>query len=141
MSTQRKLKVQTLTKGHDLFECNLCSFESGHKDSIREHLIAHVNPQNEDNSVNIAERKVDFQASSLLDEYDDDGNYIGDNPKYMDDIEQESDTADEEDEQYTSSKRAKYRQKEKKQIDSLVLYERAVLLPPLRVEVKRGLIF
>ena len=81
-----------------MFECNLCSFESGHEDSIREHLIAHVNPQNEDNSVNIAERKVDFQASSLLDEYDDDGNYIGDNPKYMDDIEQESDTADEEDE-------------------------------------------
>ena len=41
---------------------------------------------------------MEFQAESLLDEYDDDGNYIGDNPKYMDDIEQESDTADEEDE-------------------------------------------
>ena len=73
------------------------SFESGHEDSIREHLIAHVNPQNEDNSVNIAERKVEFQARSLLDEYDNDGNYIGDNPKYMDDIEQESDTEDEDD--------------------------------------------
>ena len=29
---------------------------------------------------------------STLDEYDDYGNYIGDNPKYMNDFEEESDT-------------------------------------------------
>ena len=29
---------------HDLFEFILCSFESGHKDSVKEHLIEHVHP-------------------------------------------------------------------------------------------------
>ena len=90
------LNIAELTKGHDLFECNLCSFESGHEDSIREHLIAHVNPQNKDHSGNILSKKAECQAKSLLDEYDDDGNYIGDNPKYMDDYIKESDTEDEE---------------------------------------------
>ena len=51
------LDIASLTKGHDLFECNLCSFESGHKDSIREHLISHVNPQNEDYSVTVVAKK------------------------------------------------------------------------------------
>ena len=35
-----------------------------------------------------------MEAKTLLDKYDDDGNYIGDNPKYMDkddDTESESD--------------------------------------------------
>ena len=70
------------------------SFESGHEDSIREHLITHVNPQKEDYSVTVVAKKDDTQAKSLLDEYDDDGNYIGDNPKYMNDSEEESDTED-----------------------------------------------
>ena len=39
-------------------------------------------------------KKDDAQAKSLLDEYDDDGNYIGNNPKYMNDTEEESDTED-----------------------------------------------
>ena len=90
------LNIASLTKGHDLFECNLCSFESGHEDSIREHLIAHVNPQIEDQSGKILAKKDECEAKSLLDEYDDDGNYIGDNPKYMDDYIKESDTEDEE---------------------------------------------
>jgi hypothetical protein len=51
------LYIASLTKGHDLFECNLFSFESGHKDSIREHLITHVNPQNEDYSVTVVAKK------------------------------------------------------------------------------------
>ena len=37
------LDIKKITKGHELFECNLCSFESGQEDSIREHLIDHVN--------------------------------------------------------------------------------------------------
>ena len=89
------LDLVSLTKGHDLFECNLCSFESGHEDSIREHLIAHVNPQNEDISVNIVAKQAECQNKCLLDEYDDDGNYIGDNPKYMADYEKGSDIQDE----------------------------------------------
>ena len=79
-----------------MFECNLCSFESGHEDSIREHLIAHVNPQKENQFETIYAKKAECPAKSLLDEYDDDGNYIGDNPKYMDDYIEESDTEDEE---------------------------------------------
>ena len=41
-------------------------------------------------------KKDECPAKSLLDEYDDNGNYIGDNPKYMDDYIEESDTEDEE---------------------------------------------
>ena len=37
------INIAEITNGHDLFECNLCSFESEHKDSIREHMIVHVN--------------------------------------------------------------------------------------------------
>ena len=37
------LDISSLTNGLDLFECNLCRFESGYGDSIREHLIEHVN--------------------------------------------------------------------------------------------------
>ena len=81
-----------------MFECNLCSFESGHEDSIRVHLIAHVNPQYEYNSVSLYAKQAECQTKSLLDEYDDDGNYIGDNPKYMDDYEKESDLEDEDEE-------------------------------------------
>ena len=54
----------------------------------------YVNPQNENYSVTVVAKKDDTQAKSLWDEYDDDGNYIGDNPKYMNDIEEESDTED-----------------------------------------------
>ena len=32
-------------------ECNLYSFESGHEDSVKEHLMEHVNPQREDETV------------------------------------------------------------------------------------------
>ena len=100
--------LESLTNGHDLFECNLCSFESGHEDSVKEHLIEHVNPQREDKTVyesgyegSIKEQEFDYVKTSiamntnkdlkelkkvshkLIDEYDDDGNYIGDDPRYM----------------------------------------------------------
>ena len=39
----KSLVIKKITKGHELLECNLCSFESGHEDSIREHMIDHVN--------------------------------------------------------------------------------------------------
>ena len=91
------LDIASLTNEHDLFECNLCSFESGYGDSIREHLIEHVNPPLEEKPTKETTTKevnmVNPQTKSLLDEYDDDGNYIGDDPKYMDsddEIESES---------------------------------------------------
>ena len=37
------LDISTLTKGHDLFECNLCSFESEYGDSIKTHLVDNLN--------------------------------------------------------------------------------------------------
>ena len=37
------LDVASLTNEYELFECNLCSFESGHEDSVKEHMIDHVN--------------------------------------------------------------------------------------------------
>ena len=77
------IDIASLTNGHDLFECNLCSFESGLGDSIREHMINHVNPQRHDESESAAD-VVKAPYQSLLDEYDEDGNYIGNNPKYMD---------------------------------------------------------
>ena len=82
------LDIASLTNGHDLFECNLCSFESGLGDSIREHLIDHVKPQ----------REGEPPYKTLLDEYDDDGNYIGNNPKYMDNAEEESESESDEEE-------------------------------------------
>ena len=104
------MDIKCLTNGHDLFECNLCSFESGHEDSVKEHLIEHVHPPKMSESTDesgyegsvkeqlidhvnttVAEKEkhrhrldVQSEAQSLLDEYDYDGNYIGDNPKFMD---------------------------------------------------------
>ena len=37
-----ELYVTALTNGLEHFECNLCSFESGYEDSIKEHLSDHV---------------------------------------------------------------------------------------------------
>ena len=71
------LDISTLTNGHEVFECNLCSFESGHEDSIKEHLIDHLNHQKEYPKES-SEEKVYSKTKSLLDEYDDDGNFIAD---------------------------------------------------------------
>ena len=35
---------KSLRNGHDMFACNLCSFELGHEDGVKEHLIEHVHP-------------------------------------------------------------------------------------------------
>ena len=83
MEEIERLDISTLINGHDLFACNLCSFESGHGESIKEHLVDHVNHTNE-----LARHK----KKSLLDDYDDDGNYVGDDPNWMDsDDESETD--------------------------------------------------
>ena len=55
-----------------MFECNLCSFESGVGDIIKEHLIDHVNYSNLEDRGNKEEI-----AKNLLDDYEDDENYIG----------------------------------------------------------------
>ena len=78
-----ELDISTLTNGHEVFECNLCSFESGLGDSIREHLIDHVNHSRNDEKEN-KEQTLQSDKKSLLDEYDEDGNYIGDDPALMD---------------------------------------------------------
>ena len=61
------LDISALTNSHEMFECNLCSFESGHEDSIKEHLVDHLNDTKEPDN---------HEKKSLLDEYDDDGSYI-----------------------------------------------------------------
>ena len=38
----KEINIESLKSGHDIYECTMCSFESGHNDSIREHLIKHV---------------------------------------------------------------------------------------------------
>ena len=47
-----ELDIAKITNGHDLFECNLCTFKSGYGDSIREHLIDHVNYSRNDEKEN-----------------------------------------------------------------------------------------
>ena len=47
-----------MTNGHELFECNLCSFESGHEDSVKEHLLDHLSlPNNESKKKTEKERQ------------------------------------------------------------------------------------
>ena len=102
------ISIESLTNGHDLFECNMCSFESGHEDSVKEHLIEHVNPPKTHETTNesgyegsIKEQLSEHSNTSqtvdtfkdvtglekpshrLIDEYDDDGNYIGNDPRFM----------------------------------------------------------
>ena len=38
----KEINIESLKSGHDIYECTMCSFESGHNDSIKEHLIKHV---------------------------------------------------------------------------------------------------
>jgi hypothetical protein len=89
--------IAEITNGHDLFECNLCSFESGHEDSIREHMIVHVNCTKQ-NQIDKSKETEIPRYKSLLDEYDDSGNYIGDDPKMMESDYQESESDDDSDE-------------------------------------------
>ena len=86
-----------------MFDCNICSFESGHQDSVKEHLIQHVNsPKDESGyegsvsehtiehgnatiAVNTTKDATEKEKSyhRLIGEYDEDGNYIADDPRYM----------------------------------------------------------
>ena len=74
------LDVTSITNGHELFECNLCSFESGHEDSIKEHLLDHVSlPSNASKKEQRKKDKVEaLKSGNLLDLYDDDGNPLYD---------------------------------------------------------------
>ena len=92
------MDIASLTNEDDVFECNLCSFESGLGDSLKEHMIEHINltkQRETDNS--IAETsKPKYQL--LLDEYDDDGNYIGNDPRLMSESEESEESAETEEE-------------------------------------------
>ena len=55
-----------MTNGHDLFECNLCSFESGHEDSVKEHISAHVN-----SALKKTEEAVKQSSEVIVEDYDD----------------------------------------------------------------------
>ena len=68
--------------GHDLFKCNLCIFESGSGDNVKEHRIDHINQSKEDQNIYLGEEEM--PKKRLVDEYDDDGNYIGDDSCFMD---------------------------------------------------------
>ena len=69
------LDMTTLTNDHDMFECNRCSFESGVGDSIKEHMIDHLNHSKEVDKQS-TEEAVMSEAKNLIDEYDDDGYFI-----------------------------------------------------------------
>ena len=102
------MDVASLTNGHDVFECNLCSFESGHEDSVKEHMIEHVNSPpkkteetvKQSNNDNISSfesgygdsLKEDLIQQLLLEEFDSGGNYIGNDS----DTEESAKSADEE---------------------------------------------
>ena len=75
-----EIDVTALTNGLELFECNLCSFESGHEDSIKEHLLDHVNlPSNASEKEKRKNAKLEaLKSGNLLDLYDDDGNPLYD---------------------------------------------------------------
>ena len=101
-----EIDVTSLTNGLEMFECNLCSFESGHEDSIKEHMIDHVNfpnisksienkqgTENEDvpqpklnskvKAISDREKKRNdkkeaLKSGNLLDLYDDEGNPLYD---------------------------------------------------------------
>ena len=73
------LFISTLTNGHEIFECNLRSFES---DSVKEHLFDHLNHTKEPEN---------NEKKSLLDEYDDDGNYIKEDHHSNNDNDSETD--------------------------------------------------
>ena len=76
------LDISALTNGQEMFECNLCSFESGHEDSVKEHLI---------NNLNHTKEPENHEKKSLLDEYDDDGNYIEEDHNSNSDNDSETD--------------------------------------------------
>ena len=124
------MDIASLTNVHDVFECNLCSFESGHEDSVKEHMIEHVNSppkkteetvkqSNNDNissfesgygdslkedliqhvmphyqSEKAKDKEITTKTRSqlLLEEFDSDGNYIGNDS----DTEESAKSADEE---------------------------------------------
>ena len=68
--------MSTPTNGYDILKCNLCSFKSGHEDSIKEHFIDHLNctKEREEKNLKKEQKKKD---KNLLYEYDVDGNFIG----------------------------------------------------------------
>ena len=61
----------------------MCPFESGLGKSINEQIIDHVLPQRHEEPTHLTEKEVRPPYKCLLDEYDDAGNYVGNNPKYM----------------------------------------------------------
>ena len=71
----------SLTNEDHLFECNLFNFESGNEDSLREHLIDHVNQSQRDPNTNLADREK--LQKRLINELDDDTSYIRDDPRFM----------------------------------------------------------
>ena len=120
-SKNQILKVSSSEKEKVNFQCHRCEFECQNKVtlnkytntkhdlnesdkdfavsynksecslSVKEHLIDHVNQSKEDQYSYVEEEVM--PKKRLIDEYDDDGNYIGDDPCFMD---SEPDTEDDE---------------------------------------------
>ena len=87
MEEIEEMDIASLTNEHDLFECNLCSFESGYGDNVKENLIDHVNQSKEDQNSYLEEEVM--HKKRLIDEYDVTGTILGNNRCFMD---SESDT-------------------------------------------------
>ena len=69
-----------MTNKQELFESNLCNFESGHEDSIKEQLFDHVNLPSyaSEKEKRRNAKKEAWKSGNLLDLYDDDGNPLYD---------------------------------------------------------------
>ena len=63
MKEIQSMDITSLTNGHDIFECNLCSFESAHDDSVKEHMIEDVNPAPKKAEVTVKQSNDDNNGS------------------------------------------------------------------------------
>ena len=73
---------------------NICGFESGYGDSLKEHSLQQVMPQNKTEKEKDEEITTKTRSQLLLEQFDEDGNYIGNDSET-----EESEVSDEEEEQ------------------------------------------
>ena len=61
------MNIASLTNGHDIFEFNMCSFESGRGDSVKEHMIDHMNLTKQPETDNSPEETIKPKCQLILD--------------------------------------------------------------------------
>ena len=83
-----QMDIDTLKGSHDIFECNLCDFQSDDTATVKDHLKYHINTTLSTTNADVdktsqKEKKRDakkeaLKSCNLLDLYDDDGNPLYD---------------------------------------------------------------